>query len=254
MKISRRYVHPYLESTNPTLCFDFYCIGLQHQWQKAKDAPIKMVKELRSVLAIRSLEKQRRREEKQKRKILKELSIPGEDHVPSEVNSSLKGYPLPKGECADKPCLQFNMEGKDQFEKHAEDNTDCKPVVHSGINTMQEEEEPSDTTADEICSDVAVPTLAGERTCSETASQRTCSEGMEQTCLQDSSHDHHRGTDIVLGSDGSSSRSDNSRFGQQLLDNRVMAEAAAAVAMLSGQGSEEVFQDSSEDDCPSDQT
>ena len=245
MKISRRYVRPYLESTNPTLCFDFYCIGLQHQWQKAKDAPIKMVKELRSVLAIRSLEKQRRREEKQKRKILKELSIPGEDHAPSEVNSSLKGYPLPKGECAmeDKPCLQFNMEGKDQFEKHAEDSTDFKPVVHPG--TMQEEKEPSDTTADETCSDVAVPTLAGER---------TCSEAMEQTCLQDSGHDHHRRTDIVLGSDGSSSRSDHSRFGQQLLDNRVMAEAAAAVAMLSGQGSEEVFQDSSEDDCPSDQT
>lgn len=227
------------------LCFGFYCIGLQQQWQKAKEAPIKMVKELRSVLAIRSLEKQRRREEKQKRKLLKELSTPGEDYVPSEVNSSLKGHPLPKNECAmeDRRCLQFNMEDKDQFEKHAEDNTDCKPVVHSGINTVQEEEEPSAT--DEICSDTAVLTLA---------SQRACSEGMEQPCSQDSGHDHDIGTDIVLGSDGSSSRSGHSRFGQQLLDNRVMAEAAAAVAMLSGQGSEEVFQDSSEDECPSDQT
>jgi len=40
-----------------------------------------MVKELTSVLAVRSLEKQRRREEKQKRKLLKDLYSGGKSHV-----------------------------------------------------------------------------------------------------------------------------------------------------------------------------
>ena len=200
-----------------------------------------MVKELRSVLAIRSLEKQRRREEKQRRKLLKELSTPGEDHVPSEVNSSLRGlssHPLPKSEHAmeDKP---FNMEDKNQ---HAEDNTDYEPVVQSGVDTLQKKEEPSDTTTDEVCSEAAV------------AGPRTCGEGKKQTCSQASDHDHNRRPDILLGSDCSSSRSGHGRFSQQLLDNQAMAKAAAAVALLSGQGSEEVFQDSSEDECQSNQS
>lgn len=203
-----------------------------------------MVKELRSVLAIRSLEKQRRREEKQKRKLLKELSTPGEDHVPSEVNSSLRGlssHPLPKSEHAveDKPCSHFNMEGKNQ---HAEENTDCEPVVQSGVNALQKEEESSDTTTDEVCSEAAVAGL------------RTCGEGKKQTCSQASDHDHNGRPDILLGSDCSSSRSGHGRFSQQLLDNQAMAKAAAAVALLSGQGSEEVFQDSSEDECQSNQS
>ena len=225
--------------------FDFHCVGLQ---QKAKEAPIKMVKELRSVLAIRSLEKQRRREEKQKRKLLKELSTPGEeDHIPSEVNSSLRdlsSHPLPKSEPAveDKPCSHFNMEGKDQYEKHGEDDSVCKPVVQSGVNALQKEEKQSGTTTDEIYSEAAVPSL------------RTYSEDKKQTCSQASDHDHDRRTDTLLRRDCSSSRSGHSRFGQQLLDNQAMAKAAAAVAMLSGQGSEEVFQDSSEDECQSDQT
>ena len=201
-----------------------------------------MVKELRSVLAICSLEKQRRRE-KQKRKLLKELSTPREDHVPSEVNSSLRGlssHPLPKSERAveDEPCSHFNMEGKSQ---HAEDDTDCESVVQSGVNALKVEE-PSGTTTDEVCCEAAVGGL------------RTCSEGKKQTCSQASNHDQDRRTDILLESDCSSSRSGHGRFGQQLLDNRAMAKAAAAVAMLSGQGSEEVFQDSSEDECPSNQT
>ena len=197
-----------------------------------------MVKELRSVLAIRSLEKQRRREEKQKRKLLKELSTPGEDHVPSEVNSSLRAlssHPSPKSEFAveDKPCSHFNMKGKDQFEKHPEDNTDCKPVVQSGMSTLQKEVEPPDTTTDEA--EAAVPNLRTKK----------------QTCSQVSDHDQDRRTDILLGSDCSSSRYGHSRFDQQLLDNQAMAKAAAAVAMVSGQGSEDIFQDSSEDECQS---
>lgn len=123
----------------------------------------------------------------------------------------------------DKP---FNMEDKNQ---HAEDNTDYEPVVQSGVDALQKKEEPSDTTTDEVCSEAAV------------AGPRTCSEGKK----------HNRRPDILLGSDCSSSRSGHGRFSQQLMDNQAMAKAAAAVALLSGQGSEEVFQDSSEDECQS---
>jgi len=94
-----------------------------------------MVKELTSVLAVRSLEKQRRRlEEKQKRKLLKENFTLVESHISSDAknflkNSHVPNQPLSMNECAvgSKSSSQLDVEGKDQDETHIEGhNTEYK--------------------------------------------------------------------------------------------------------------------------------
>ena len=86
------------------------------------------------MLAVRNLEKQRRREEKQKRKLLKETFTLVESHISFDAknflkNSHVPNQPLSMNECAvgSKSSSQLDVEGKDQDETHVEGhNTEYK--------------------------------------------------------------------------------------------------------------------------------
>ena len=223
------------------------------------------------MLAVRSLEKQKKREEKQKRKLLKETFTLVESHVSPDAkgylrNSHVPNQPLSMNECAvgSKSSSQLHVQGKDQGETHAEGHTECKHGIDVLQNQRPSEASLSDLmkfgTQDMLVQNPTVSKTTGDGMCSEAALLNVTTTHNPGDCCRGSegrNEAHSEGSEcgrdsemVFAGGKGDhgTARADDvgSMQNESGWDSRAMAEAVATVALLSGRSREEIFQENSE--------
>ena len=229
-----------------------------------------MVKELRSVLAVRSLQKQKRREEKRSRKLLNDPLTPVESHVATDAKSHLRDSHVPDQPLPTKECTvggkSLHVEGKDLGEIHVEAHIECKPIETCGTDVL-ENQRPSEASLhvqsdtlkfgtkdmlvqnpNEMYSEAAmmnVTTTHNESDC--------CCRGSERRNGTQSEGSESGGGDSGMvfaggGRDCRTARAEDVGTMQEERgwDGRATAEAVAAAAVLSGRNREEIFEGSSE--------
>ena len=219
------------------------------------------------MLAVRSLQKQKRREEKRSRKLLNDPLTPVESHVATDAKSHLRDshvpdQPLPTKECAE-GGKSLHVEGTDLGEIHVEAH---KPIETCGTDVL-ENQRPSEARL-HVQSDTMMfatkdmlarnPKTAGDEMYSEAAMLNVTTTHNENDCCggsekRNGTQSESGGGDsgMVLaggGRDCRTARAEDVGTMQEERgwDGRATAEAVAAAAVLSGRNREEIFEGSSE--------
>ena len=223
------------------------------------------------MLAVRSLEKQRRKEEKQRRKLLKETFTPVESHVSPDANiflrnSHVPNQPLSKNECAveSKTSSQLHVERKDNGETHVEAIAECKhgtdvlqnqrpskvslhvqsDIMKFGTQDVQVQNQTVGVGMHSEAAVLNVTTTHNPSDCYGGSERRTRAHSENSECCHGDSGMMIAGGKRDYGTVGADDV--GSILNESGWDSRAMAEAVATVAVLSGRNKEEIFQDSSE--------